>query len=203
MTTCLARASAARIDEATLRLARQRCLGSSGRLSRPGEVACIGIVAESITRAGFRGWAFASPASRWLAGFEVAGYVRNLPDGRVELVAEGDPARLDDFLDVDPARDGPLHQRRRDRVRYRTRRLPWPDSRFVIKRCNPDVRSADDRESVGSRPDPAIVHVLSVIHHEDQSNDNHEITHHCSRDRQRGDPPAGVLRDGVLRRRAC
>jgi acylphosphatase len=31
-------------------------------------------------------------------GFDVAGYVRNLPNGGVELVAEGQPAELDAFL---------------------------------------------------------------------------------------------------------
>jgi acylphosphatase len=36
---------------------------------------------------------------RWLAGgFEVAGYVRNLPDGRVELLAEGEPAEIEHLL---------------------------------------------------------------------------------------------------------
>ena len=34
------------------------------------------------------------------AGFEVAGAVRNLPDGRVELIAEGDRAELETFREA-------------------------------------------------------------------------------------------------------
>ena len=49
-------------------------------------------------RAGFKGWAFASRATRWPAATEVAGYVRNLTDGRVELVAEGETQELENFL---------------------------------------------------------------------------------------------------------
>jgi acylphosphatase len=30
--------------------------------------------------------------------YDVSGYVRNCPDGRVELVAEGSPRELNDFL---------------------------------------------------------------------------------------------------------
>jgi acylphosphatase len=37
--------------------------------------------------------------ARQLAGrFDVSGYVRNLPDGRVQLVVEGEPAELDRFM---------------------------------------------------------------------------------------------------------
>jgi acylphosphatase len=31
-------------------------------------------------------------------GFEVTGFVRNMPDGRVHLVVEGPPAEVDGFL---------------------------------------------------------------------------------------------------------
>jgi acylphosphatase len=31
-------------------------------------------------------------------GFAVSGYVRNLADGRVELVSEGDPVEIDRFI---------------------------------------------------------------------------------------------------------
>jgi acylphosphatase len=34
------------------------------------------------------------------SGFEVAGFVRNLPDGRVQLVAEGLASELTRFLDA-------------------------------------------------------------------------------------------------------
>ncbi|MEX1009961.1 MAG: acylphosphatase [Chthoniobacterales bacterium] len=45
-----------------------------------------------------QGVGFRYTARRAAAGFDVAGYVRNLPDGRVELVASGDEEEVDGFL---------------------------------------------------------------------------------------------------------
>jgi acylphosphatase len=45
-----------------------------------------------------QGVGFRFTARQIAQGFDVTGYVRNLPDGRVELVAEGAPAELDRFL---------------------------------------------------------------------------------------------------------
>lgn len=47
-----------------------------------------------------QGVGFRYTAQSIAAGFDVTGYVRNLPDGRVELVAEGSPAELQAFLDA-------------------------------------------------------------------------------------------------------
>ena len=47
-----------------------------------------------------QGVGFRATASGVARDFAVTGYARNLPDGRVELVAEGDPAEVDRFLDA-------------------------------------------------------------------------------------------------------
>jgi acylphosphatase len=44
-----------------------------------------------------QGVGFRYTAKTVATGFEIAGIIRNLPDGRVELVAEGSPAELDDY----------------------------------------------------------------------------------------------------------
>jgi len=47
-----------------------------------------------------QGVGFRFTAQRLALGFEVVGYVRNVPDGRVDLVAEGESPVLDAFLNA-------------------------------------------------------------------------------------------------------
>ena len=45
-----------------------------------------------------QGVGFRYTACRIAGGFDVTGYVRNLPDGQVECVVEGESAEIDAFL---------------------------------------------------------------------------------------------------------
>lgn len=45
-----------------------------------------------------QGVGFRYTARRVASGFDVSGYVRNLPDGRVELLASGEPDEVDGYL---------------------------------------------------------------------------------------------------------
>ncbi len=47
-----------------------------------------------------QGVGFRYTARQVARGFELVGWVRNLPDGRVELVAEGDRTELDAFREA-------------------------------------------------------------------------------------------------------
>jgi acylphosphatase len=47
-----------------------------------------------------QGVGFRYTARRLAANYLVAGYVRNMPDGRVELVVEGESAEVDRFLEA-------------------------------------------------------------------------------------------------------
>jgi acylphosphatase len=51
-------------------------------------------------RGSVQGVGFRYTTRQEAASFAVAGYVRNLPDGRVELVAEGEPEEVERFLDA-------------------------------------------------------------------------------------------------------
>jgi acylphosphatase len=53
---------------------------------------------EVLYEGNVQGVGFRFTTNRVAGRFDVAGYVRNLPDGRVEVVAEGKPDELDAFL---------------------------------------------------------------------------------------------------------
>ena len=47
-----------------------------------------------------QGVGFRYTACRIARGFDVVGFVRNVPDGRVHLVAEGEPTEIDRFIEA-------------------------------------------------------------------------------------------------------
>jgi acylphosphatase len=54
---------------------------------------------QVLYRGRVQGVGFRYTARQTAAAFQVAGYVQNLPDGRVRLVVEGQPDELERFLD--------------------------------------------------------------------------------------------------------
>lgn len=70
-----------------------------------------------------QGVGFRYTACRMAEGYEVTGYVCNLPDGRVECLVEGDPVEIDRFLAA-------LVQRMGDYIRGTTQQTAPPTGRF-------------------------------------------------------------------------
>ncbi len=70
-----------------------------------------------------QGVGFRYTARRVAARFVVTGYVRNLPDGRVLLVAEGPPEELDRFLAAVRAAMGHYIEEAQETVRPATGRF--------------------------------------------------------------------------------
>ena len=59
------------------------------------------IVCKQVTYSGrVQGVGFRYTCQRLAKGFAVGGYVRNLPNGNVELVAEGEDDQVEMFLDA-------------------------------------------------------------------------------------------------------
>ena len=59
-----------------------------------------GTTPRPFIRAGFKGSDSGRPADGWRGDSTSSALVRNLPDGRVELVAEGEAAEIDRFLEA-------------------------------------------------------------------------------------------------------
>jgi acylphosphatase len=86
-------------------------------------------VCKRVTYSGtVQGVGFRYTARRIAQGYDVAGYVRNLPDGTVELVAEGEAGVVERFLNA-------VASRMADCIRGRTIHDETPSGygEFVIR----------------------------------------------------------------------
>ena len=65
-----------------------------------GSVTLMKVCKKIVFTGHVQGVGFRFTTKRIAAVFEVAGYVKNLPDGSVELMAEGDADEVDAFVDA-------------------------------------------------------------------------------------------------------
>jgi acylphosphatase len=80
---------------------------------RPGVGMTVATMTKHVLYAGrVQGVGFRQTTLEHSEGFSVAGYVRNLPTGEVELVAQGEPTEVELFLAAIDRRMGSLIQSR-------------------------------------------------------------------------------------------
>ncbi len=71
-----------------------------------------------------QGVGFRYTARRLAQQFEVTGYVKNLPDGRVEIIAEGTPDQIDAFLQT-------IHEQMGNYIRSTDQQIIIPADQFT------------------------------------------------------------------------
>ena len=71
-----------------------------------------------------QGVGFRFTARRLAQRFDVAGYVKNLPDGRVEVIVEGPSDQIDAFLRT-------IHERMGNYIRNTDQQITIPADRFT------------------------------------------------------------------------
>ncbi len=76
-----------------------------------------GYCKRMIVRGRVQGVGFRFHVIQLAEGYDVAGFVRNLPDGAVEIVAEGSPEQVEAF--IERAARGPSGSRVREVKTYR------------------------------------------------------------------------------------
>jgi acylphosphatase len=99
-TTCFGLVRAATIIEETSQpFAIDRVCWDSGRVATGAGRRLMPRVRRRILFSGrVQGVGFRATCHTLARGFDVAGHVRNLPDGRVELVVEGERSEIDAFV---------------------------------------------------------------------------------------------------------
>ncbi|MCK4625492.1 MAG: acylphosphatase [Phycisphaerae bacterium] len=71
-----------------------------------------------------QGVGFRFTARRLAQQFDVAGYVKNLPDGRVEIIVEGPPGQIDAFLRT-------IHEQMGNYIRNTEQQIATPTDQFT------------------------------------------------------------------------